>query len=326
MATAAAVSTMDLGEKVEAGTFILNLTKGSIRTSARVKRERVEKMAGALRESEPETVADMASEAADEIRVSKELLKVEEIRELIAELGSIGTLIRSKSLPGARSILKGGLYVYPYARIAWAERTIKAAQERIDTLLAALEPRYEAIVAEDEKRLAPLGLFDREDYPTLATIRERTRLRYSWLRFSVPGELRTLNPEAFAAEREKARAMWAQTAELVRLAQAERLEQFLAKLNDALSPGEDGRRKVLRQPTIDALSDWLREFDLDDVTNYDELRASVDKVKAALRGVDAEVLRTEERARERVAVTMQQIGQNLSGLVVEQQRRVRLKD
>jgi hypothetical protein len=327
-------------------TFVLNLTIGAIRTSAKVKRDKVETMAKALRDEtrDPETVEEMAQDAsddADEIRVSKELLNVEEVRDLISELNSTRELIRSNAQPTkvktkkssttkgklrARSFLKAGLYLYAATRVDWVEAQLASAQERIDALLDKLEPRWEAIIEEDRKRLAPLGLFDPRDYPTLASIREATRLRYSWFRFEVPTALAGINKAVFEAEREKAKGMWAEVFDTIRLGYATTLEDAVVKLKASLVPGENGKTKVLRQASLDKFTEWLSLFRVQDVTGFEELAVLVDKAKAAMRGVDAEVLRTEDRVSERVAATMDEVGKALAPLVLDQQRRVNLRD
>lgn len=325
--------------RVAEGTFILNLTIGAIRTSAKVKRERVEKMAEALRVEEPETPEEMAADGADEIRVNKELLKVPEISDLIAQLNAIRFTIRTKALndnPTLRkrkkdekrrvSFLKRGLYLYPATLVEWAEVRIAEAQAKIDEALDALESKWEAILREDERRLAPLGLFDAADYPSLARIREATRIRYAWMRFAVPEALAEINRAVFEAERKKAAAMWSEMYDEIRLAYRETLQQFVEKIRAALVPGEDGKRRVLRQSTLDNLTEFLNAFRLQDVTNDTELRALIDRAKAALNGSDAEVLRTEPRASARVATAMEEIGAAVQELVITQGRKVRLRD
>jgi hypothetical protein len=334
-------------ERIENGSFILNLSIGSIRTHAKVKRERVEKMAEALidKDEPPETVAAMASDGADEIRVSKELLRVEEIKDLINEMNNARNTIRAnaiKTKPPKRKdeeqevarearasigrFLKDGMYLYSAMKVEWAEGQIAQAQARIDALIDALEPKWEAVLREDERRLRPLGLFDPRDYPTLAAIREASRIRYAWLRFSVPEALERLNPVVFRAEREKAKAMWAEVFDDIRLAYRETLAEFAEKIRAALVPGEDGKRRVLRQSTLDNLTEFLNGFRLQDVTDDKELAALIDRAKAALNGSDAEVLRTESRAAQRVATAMAEVGEAAKALAVVQGRKVQLRD
>jgi hypothetical protein len=343
--TKSKVAPVDEAEAISDRTFVLNLSIGSIRTTARVKRDKVEKMAKALRDDqnrkEAETVAEMAqdtSDDADEIRVSKELLRVDEVAELISQVNMIRTLVRTNAQPttlkrkGAdtprvrTSFLKNGMYLYAATRVEWVEAQLASAQERIDALLDKLEPRWEAIIEEDRVRLMPLGLFDARDYPTLGSIREATRLRYSWFRFEVPTALAGISKVVWDAEREKAKGMWREMFDTIRLGYATTLEDSVVKLKAALIPGEDGKTKVLRQSTLDKFTEWLAMFRVQDVTGFDELAALVGRAKDAMRGVDAEMLRTEERAAERIAETMTEIGDLLTPLVMEQQRRVRLRD
>jgi hypothetical protein len=291
---------MDDANRLADSTFVLNLSIGAIRTTARVKRERVVKMVEGLRDrTEPETVAEMAKDAqddADEVRVSKELLQVEEVRVLIQELVATRALIRQNAQPTKakgqsgearrrlNGFLKNGLYLYAATKVDWAEERLKTAQEKIDGLLDALEPKWDGIIESDRKRLAPLGLFDPRDYPTLASIREATRLRYTWFRFEVPTALASINRAVFDAEKVKAKAMWQEMFDTIRLGYATTLQDFTSKLKASLVPGEDGKTRVLKQAGVDNMMAFLRDYRVQDVTGFEELGVLVDRAKDVMRG------------------------------------------
>jgi hypothetical protein len=320
-------------QQITENSFVLNLTIGSIKRNARVRGEKVEKVAGALIEEErerekraPETAEEMveaAADGADEIRISKDLLKVAEVQQIVQQIIATRALIRRTAQP--KAFLKGGMHLFSAARIEWVESEIKRASEAIAALLDSLEARWDAIIEEERARLTPLGLFDPRDYPTLASIREAVMPRYCWLQFDVPTRLRKLNPALFEAERAKARSAWAAYFDAIRLTYRETLQQFVATLADVLKPGEDGRRRTLRQASLDKMTDFLRTYRLQDITGDEELAALTDKALAVLNGVDAEVLRTEKRAAERVRAEMDSLREIIEPLVTEQQRRVVLK-
>jgi hypothetical protein len=321
MATVETLVPREEWERVVEGTFVLSLTMGNIRTRAPVKREKVRKMADALRGTDAELDA---GEGADELHVSKELLKVDEIKAIVGTIAGTRSLIRSNAAPCR--FLKGGLYLYPVTRVEWVDEQIARATERIDALLDALEPRWAEIIEEEAKRLAPLGLFDPRDYPTLTSIREVTRIRHTWLRFEVPTALKGISQKLFDAEREKAKSMWQDAFDDIRLAYRETLADFVTKLRGALTPGEDGKTKVVRQASVDKMIEFLSTFRVQDVTGDRELAALVDKTKALMRGVDAEVLRSEDAAAARIAKGMSEINDALAPLVIEQTRKVRLRN
>lgn len=310
-------------ERVEASTFVLNLTIGVIRTRAKVKREKVQQMAEALREDAPETVEEATADDANEIHVSKELMKVPEIKNLIAELNATRTLLRGSAQPVR--FLKGGLYLYAATRVEWAEEKIAEARERIEMLLSRLEPRWDAIIEEDKRRLGPLGLFDARDYPTLSKIREAATVRFSWLRFGTPTELKGINPVLFEAERQKAKEMWTDAFDQIRLTYRETLLQFFAGLREVLKPEEDGKRRVIKQARLDNMMDFLKTYRLQDVTNDTELAELVDRAKNVMRGIDAEELRTYDKARQRVGQEMDALVAEIEPLVIEQQRIIKLR-
>jgi hypothetical protein len=310
-------ATLTPTERVAEGTFVLNLTAHAIRTSARVKREQVIKMASALSTDEA-----AQREGADELYVSKELLRVPEVAAIIKQIEDTRWLIRSSALPVR--FLKGGLYLYPVTKVEWVEGELARARVRISELFSALEPRWEEILREDEARLSPLGLFDPADYPTLSSIREATLIRHSWLRFEVPTSLKSISVAVFEAEREKAKAMWADAVDQIRSTYATTLNDFITRLKAAIIPSEDGTKRILRQSVVERMKQFLSDYRLQDVTGFEELATLVDKAKAALDGIDAEVLRTETDARERVSVVMQEISAELEPLVDEVVRKVNI--
>jgi hypothetical protein len=312
-------------------TFVLNLTIGAIRQSAKVRQERVEVMAEALRLGlpgrEPETVEEMVeSDGADELRVNKALLKVEEVQAIIREAESLRDTIRRNSLRSGKKFLKGGLYLYSSAMVEWAEAEVGRASDKIAELCTALEDKWPAILQDERRRLEPLGLFDPRDYPEPARIREAITPRLGWLAFEVPQRLAKLNKALFEAEKQKAKEAWAEMFDQIRATHAQAANAFLTQLAAALRPDDDGKRRVLRQKSLDRMMDFLRTYRLQDVTGWEELAAVTDKARDLLSGVDAEVLREEKRAAQRVLAGVETLMGEIAPLLEEAQRTLVLTD
>ncbi len=304
------------GLRVAENTFVLNLTLGSIRTRARVRGDAVQKMAAAI---VVEGEAD-----GDELHVSKELLRRPEVKAVVDELQDTRELVRRHAQPV--KFLKGGLYLYAATQIAWVNERIKAAQERVDELLKELEEAWPVILEEDKKRLTPLGLYDARDYPTLAAVREAARIRYNWLRFETPTGLAKLSEALFEEEREKAKSMWAEVFDSIRAANIEATQGFVDGLLACLKPEEGTKARVLRQATVERFTEFLAEFRIKDVTGFEDLAKLVDRARSFMKGVDAEVLRTEGKAAERVAEGLAELRDALKPLAEEATRRVKLRE
>lgn len=305
---------------VETMTLVLSFSIGNIRKTAQVKREKVRTMEQAIREidrawDEPEE---------DVINVSKELFDNPKVKALSDYLGATRAILRGGGQPVR--FLRRGLYLYSLAKVEWAEAKIAEAQAEIDAQLAVLESEWADIIESERKRLEPLGLFDQSDYPSIARIREATRIKFTWARFSAPtGDLKGLPADLIRREREKAAAMWTDIADEIRVAHRQMMNDFVDGLLDTLRPGEDGKTRILRQARIERFAEFLRDFPLQNVTRDTELADLAEKARGLLRGVDAEVLRSEPKASRRVEEGLTSIQMELKALVVDAPRRVVLK-
>lgn len=263
---------------------------------------------------------DMADADEDTIDVAKTLLDHPSIKAITSELNGLRAAVRGRALP--ISFFKRGIYLFPVMRVESIERFIAEGQERISALLDDLGRDYEEIIERDRARLG--AMFDPQDYPPLAALRAKVRVTYRWAQFSAPTEMRGISQAIIETERRKAREMWAETFDEIRAMQTNVVEEFVSGLQECLRPGEDGRKRVLKQARVERIQQFLRDFAIDNVTGFEELAQIVGKARAVLDGVDAEVIRTENGYRARLDKTLAEIRADLKPLVINASRRVRL--
>jgi hypothetical protein len=315
MATATQTATSDdVKLEISDKTLALMLTcRRGFGTKRQVKTEDREKMLAAI---------DMEDAADDTIDVGKTLFKHPIIKSITSELNATRATVRARALP--IRFFKTGIYLFSAARVDAIERFISEAQGRMNELLDDLERSYETIIEKDRERLGKM--FDPGDYPPIAALRAKVRVRYNWAQFNSPTEMQGVSEAVIESERQKARAMWADTFDEIRAMQVKIVDEFVGGLQACLRPGEDGKKKVLKQARVEKMQTFLRDFAIDDVTGFEELAKLVGKARVVLDGVDAEVIRTESGFRARLDKTLGEIKQDLKPLAIEATRRVKLDD
>jgi hypothetical protein len=303
-------------EKLEISdrTLALMLTcRRGFGTKRKVKSETREKMLAAI---------DMEDAEDDTIDVGKTLFKHPIIKSITSELNATRAAVKARALP--IRFFKTGIYLFSAARVDAIEQFIAEAQARMSDLLDDLERSYDTIIEKDRKRLDKM--FDPGDYPPIAALRAKVRVKYHWAQFNSPTEMQGVSQVVIESERAKARAMWADTFDEIRAMQVSIVDEFVSGLQACLRPGEDGKKKVLKQARVDKMQTFLRDFSIDDVTGFEELAKLVGKAKGVLEGVDAEVIRTESGYRARLDKTLAEIKEDLKPLAIEATRRVKLDD
>jgi hypothetical protein len=304
-------------EKLEIAdrTLALMLTcRRGFGTKRKVKAETRKKMLAAV---------DIEDVDEETINVGKTLFVHPTIKSITDELNAIRATVRARALP--IRFFKKGIYLFSAGRVDATEAFIAEGQDRIGALLDELERDYPEIIAKDEARLGPVE-FDPGDYPPIAALRSKVRVTYRWAQFSAPTEMQGVSEAVIASEREKARALYVDAFDEIRAMQISIVEEFVSGLQACLRPGEDGKKRVLKQARVDKMQAFLRDFAIDNVTGFDELAKIVGKAKVVLDGVDAEVIRTEDGYRARLDKTLAEIKTDLKPLAIEATRRVKLDD
>ena len=252
-----------------------------------------------------ETDADVAL-----LKVSKQLLDSPELDAIKKADTRMRAWLYNTCLP-----YDMGIQLLPVGLIESAQVKMADYATERSALVDAFVAAYPALCETAAKHLG--SLYNPADYPTVDAIRAKFVFEWQYISFGVPGQLKGISAALFQAEQEKAaQQMQAATEEITALMR-QTLFDMVSHLQARLTPGDDGKPRILRESAVKNLQDFLTSFDLRNVTNDTELAVQVAKARELLDGTNAGVLRNSDMFREKVRMGMESITASLSTMVEE---------
>jgi len=298
---------------------------GRIGTSRKVKKtssitQEIDQETGETHEVEKKVFTVDAEEKL--IRVSKKLLDSPEMDALNQLDSEIRKYIRSRVL---ESGIDDGLYWISLKKevIDEFETQMKAYFTRIVELVNNLAEAYEGIVQTDQERLR--GAFDPEDYLTPAEVKDKFRMTWQYITFTTPRSLEAVSEELYRKAQEDLNITIQLAQDAVQLALRTEMAELVDWAIDRLSPGENGKRKILRSKTktgeeiglIKRLHEFFGTFSGRNITNDYELQNLVSKAEAIMTGVDVDALKKSDSLRDSVMQSFAELKSELEPLIVE---------
>jgi hypothetical protein len=269
----------------------------------------------------------LQTDTADAVHVGKDILKADSLDDVRKLSSEARAFVIGQSVPAR--FLRGGMYLVPSLTLERTNEKLGALREKYDTLVDTFVEEYETgdVQRDAAKRLEPLGLYDPKDYPSSAQVRASFRMQWQWFEFSVPEKLRETNPALWQAEVEKTREMWEEASAEIRTGLRQGIASIVDQLVKRLEPGEDGKRKALRQASMGPLVEFLDSFPFKDVTGDEELRAQVENLRSLTRGVDVDDLKKYGGLRAKLQRDLSTVSSRLGQLVEEApERRISFDD
>jgi hypothetical protein len=258
-------------------------------------------------------------EDADLFHVSKDLIDQDALKAIRRHASQFKGWMRSKRAVSC-SLLRGGMYLIPAELVVDVDSRYQAWQKERDELVDSFILRYDALKTDARRRLGPKHYRDQE-YPAAGALVRAFAVTSGFLSIDVPKALERVDSKLF--EREQARVesdwkeAWAEIRDAVRVSFAELIEH----LAERLLPGEDGKRRVLRDSAVDNLHEFLDTFSARNLTNDSELEALAAKARAVIAGVGGDELRSIDVTRDRVIKGIGEIRRGLDGIVITAPRR-----
>jgi hypothetical protein len=252
----------------------------------------------------------------DLIRVNKKLLDSPEldlIRQADADLMSY---INGICLPFAK-----GVRLVPLVMVEDVTRKIRTHEAKRKLLVDGFMAVYETDKRRAEFRLA--ALYNPADYPSAEKVRAKFTFDWKFLSFGPPGSLKEVAPEIYAQEREKAaREMSTAVSEITTIMRTT-VGQMMFRLQESLTPREDGKQRKLYDSALESLQQFLSTFNLRNVVDDRALAVQVKQAQELLSGVSIEALRTTDSLRDSVRISLEQIGGQIEQLVGTPIRKIR---
>lgn len=252
-----------------------------------------------------ETDADKAL-----LRVSKQLLDSPELEAIRKADTKMRTWLYNTCLP-----YDLGIMLLPVGLIQNAQNRMTEYRAERESLVEAFCAAYDGLKAKAVQHLG--SLYKESDYPSVHAIRERFVFEWQYISMTTPGQLKALGAAFFQAEQEKAAKQMETATEEITALMRQTLYEMVSHLQDRLTPGEDGKPKILRESAVKNLQDFLATFDLRNVTDDAALASEVAKVRELVGGTNAVAIRNSDLFREKIRSGMESITAKLGTMVEE---------
>jgi hypothetical protein len=217
------------------------------------------------------------------------------------------------------SFFRGGMYLVKLEAVETVNKLIE--QAKIDFI--PLVEEFAAVVDQrrDERREHLKQAFDPSAYPSREQVLGVYRIEHRWLSMSTPTSLKKISIAIFEREREKAEETLKAATENITAMLAAEAKSVGDHLVERLTPGDDGKQKIIKRASIDNITEYLNSFALRNIGTSDELQAQVERMRGLITGLDVKDLRLNDQLRSDVATSFAEISQALDRLIVNKPAR-----
>jgi hypothetical protein len=245
---------------------------------------------------------------------TKKLYECQELKDITSLDAEIHVYLYRKALP---SMFKEGIYRIGIKSIEKIDTALNVFLERRKVLVEKFVANYNAAVSQAREKLR--SNFDQKDYPGAETVRAAFVMKWSYITFSTPGVLETINKQIWADERAKAKLEVQQAANEMRDVLRANMLDLVKHMSDKLTgTGKDGKAPIFRDSMVKKMREYLEDFDERNITQDTQLSDLVTQARSLLNNnVDADALRGNAKVREEVGEGMTRIKLALDGMLQE---------
>lgn len=251
------------------------------------------------------------------LSLSKRLMVSKEFQAIVAHDRETRDYIARMAVPFP---VRTGSAAVPIPYVADVENHLRARVESRNALIEAFIAVYPEQVAAVQATLR--DVYDPRNYPSVDSLRSKFKLDWRWIDFGVPGRMKSINATLFANAIDKMNQEVAEATVEIQAVMREGMATLVAKLADVLTPGEDGKKKIFRDSSVENLTAFLNSFDVRNVTNDTELAKLVKDARALLVGVEPDQLRKNEGLRAAMAQSFTAMTAQFGTLVTDKTRAI----
>lgn len=260
-----------------------------------------------------ETQADKSRTGAHKRLVDSQILK---------NLNSLcGETCRWLSSICLRSPYKKGIYLLPLPLLLKVQAKMKLFQAKWLKLVAEFVEVWPLLVEAAAKPKEQGGLgpaFDLRQYPSLEDLPGLFSMRWRYGQFITPGSIQAISPEVYEEAMTEARrdtqALVAEIREELRAGMVKLVRGLAVSLNGGQ---KDGKKKVLKDATIDNVKEFLELFDSRNIIEDKDLARLAEEARRLMSGADGEGLRSDPMGRKQLATEMDKVVAQLDSLAVD---------
>lgn len=258
----------------------------------------------------------------DAVSVNKAILECPEYDAIVSADGELRRWLESRT--SGPALFKNGVYMLSYAILKDVDNELAARLEhRANVLVPAFVAVYERVAEGAKLRLGPLH--HAEEYPAVADVERAFSATTRYFSLGAPS-LEKIGADIFAREQAKAADQWADVLTESRNVLRAEFAGLVDHLVERLTTEEGGKKKRFNATLVENLDDFLKTFNARDISNDVELSQTIERARAALRGVDAQKLRDQKSTRTYVAEVFRDIKATTDSYVERKGRRFDLAD
>ena len=299
----------DAGEDVASKTFHVSLRFHRFGTSKKVQVSQIS------------IVGETETNTTDKSMVSanKKILKCPELKAIETADREFGAWVDGLCLPfdtGVRLLPRPAVEIFcSKAREFTTKRKL---------LVQSFMAVYNTEAERGKRKLGPLG--KETDYPPAEWVEDQFSFSYQFFNFGTPADLKNINPDIFAEERDKAARQLEDAASIGQTMLLTTFAEMITRLKTSLQPTEDGKKRKLYDTAVTNLQEFVSTFNLRNVSNYRELEAQVARAKEALANINTDQIKESDTLRTYVSKTMNEIEATLQPMVTTRTRKMRLNE
>lgn len=256
------------------------------------------------------------------IHVNKTLLDSPELKAISQADGEMRRRLYDLSLP-----FDLGIYLLPNTLIEKTVSELRAYKAKRAILVERFITAYESLRNDAQIRLR--SLYNPRDYPSAAIVRGKFYCEWEFLSFGkAPDILAAISPSLLEEERDKQSRKVQSAADNVVSMLYATFADVISHLKDRLTPGEDGKQKILRDTAVTNVKDAIRKIrDFQSVSNDSDLAQLAADCEKLLSGRDADMFRESDSLRKAVSTDLDSIKANLDAAIASKPtRKFRFED
>lgn len=248
------------------------------------------------------------------IKVNKILLDSDELEAVRKADAQVRQYVQTAALPIYYDI---GIVLLPLGMVDQVVKELKRYRQEREELVQKFLLKYPELCRNAQLRLR--GLHNPMDYPSKREVEKKFYFSWKFISFGTPGQLQRISATLFEEEREKANKEWNEAVKEITVGMRVALAELVSHLTERLQTitAEDGAQKPKRihETAVTKLQEFLNNFNLRNVTDDEDLREEVERLKGIMGGVSVEALRTTDTLRDSIRTQLTKVGKTLESMI-----------
>jgi hypothetical protein len=247
------------------------------------------------------------------LKMSKTLLDTALLTKPIQIIESAKAYLRANAHAGHR-VFGDGTYLAPLAIVKSVGDRLKQYREELRLAVEEVIEKYPGEVEKQRKELAEL--FNEKEYPTVDEVRASFKLKWSYVSFSAPDQLETVDraayEEAVSDQEERLASVYDEIAVSLRAAGFQIVRNLIARLEPV---AEGGKKKAIFPTVLRDVREFVKTLPSRNLTDDDELAKVMSELAKAVDGIEVDDIRGSKVIREQVMKAAASASEKLEQMV-----------